>query len=89
MENKSLQMGMIMDGTIQTQEQKQAKDNLDAAVGINQEQLLAQMAAYKAMHTTYKREYKIGRNEKCPCGSGKKYKNCCLDSGKYEQKIKA
>lgn len=20
---------------------------------------------------------KIGRNEKCPCGSGKKYKNCC------------
>lgn len=21
---------------------------------------------------------KIGRNERCPCGSGKKYKNCCL-----------
>ena len=20
---------------------------------------------------------KIGRNEKCPCGSGKKYKHCC------------
>ena len=20
---------------------------------------------------------KIGRNDKCPCGSGKKYKNCC------------
>ena len=20
---------------------------------------------------------KIGRNEICPCGSGKKYKNCC------------
>ena len=20
---------------------------------------------------------KIGRNEKCPCGSEKKYKNCC------------
>jgi SEC-C motif-containing protein len=19
----------------------------------------------------------IGRNEPCPCGSGKKYKNCC------------
>lgn len=26
---------------------------------------------------------KIGRNEKCPCGSGKKYKKCCL--GKDEQ----
>lgn len=22
---------------------------------------------------------KIGRNDKCPCGSGKKYKKCCLD----------
>jgi len=21
---------------------------------------------------------KTGRNELCPCGSGKKYKNCCL-----------
>lgn len=29
--------------------------------------------------TTYKREgAKIGRNDPCPCGSGKKYKNCCL-----------
>jgi uncharacterized protein YecA (UPF0149 family) len=27
---------------------------------------------------------KIGRNDPCPCGSGKKYKNCCLASGKYE-----
>jgi hypothetical protein len=23
---------------------------------------------------------KIGRNEPCPCGSGKKYKRCCLDA---------
>jgi preprotein translocase subunit SecA len=27
-------------------------------------------------------EKKPGRNEPCPCGSGKKYKNCC---GKYQQ----
>jgi len=27
---------------------------------------------------------KIGRNDPCPCGSGKKYKKCCLGSGKYE-----
>lgn len=27
---------------------------------------------------TYRREQpKIGRNDPCPCGSGKKYKNCC------------
>ena len=22
---------------------------------------------------------KIGRNDPCPCGSGKKYKKCCMD----------
>ncbi len=22
---------------------------------------------------------KVGRNDACPCGSGKKYKKCCLD----------
>ena len=24
-----------------------------------------------------KNDKKVGRNDKCPCGSGKKYKNCC------------
>ncbi len=24
-----------------------------------------------------RREKKVGRNEPCPCGSGKKYKKCC------------
>ena len=25
---------------------------------------------------------KIGRNEPCPCGSGRKYKRCCLDKNR-------
>ena len=25
-----------------------------------------------------KKQKKVGRNDPCPCGSGKKYKNCCL-----------
>ena len=29
---------------------------------------------------TIKSEFKIGRNEPCPCGSGKKYKKCCLNN---------
>lgn len=29
-----------------------------------------------------KKEKKIGRNAPCPCGSGKKYKKCCLKKGK-------
>ena len=23
---------------------------------------------------------KVGRNDPCPCGSGRKYKKCCLDA---------
>jgi len=31
--------------------------------------------------TPYKRVMpKIGRNTKCPCGSGLKYKHCCIDT---------
>ena len=26
---------------------------------------------------TVVKEKKVGRNEPCPCGSGKKYKKCC------------
>ncbi|MBA4541777.1 MULTISPECIES: preprotein translocase subunit SecA [Thermoactinomyces] len=29
-----------------------------------------------------RRNDKVGRNEPCPCGSGKKYKNCCLKNEK-------
>ncbi len=28
-------------------------------------------------HTPVRKERKIGRNDPCPCGSGKKYKKCC------------
>ncbi|MDO5432281.1 SEC-C metal-binding domain-containing protein [Eubacterium sp.] len=34
------------------------------------------MKASKERNTIVKKE-KIGRNEPCPCGSGKKYKKCC------------
>jgi hypothetical protein len=30
--------------------------------------------------TFVREEPKIGRNDPCPCGSGKKYKKCCMDS---------
>ena len=31
----------------------------------------------KRSHTVVRNEAKTGRNEVCPCGSGKKYKKCC------------
>jgi uncharacterized protein YecA (UPF0149 family) len=30
------------------------------------------------------KDFKVGRNDPCPCGSGEKYKKCCMASGKYE-----
>jgi len=39
-----------------------------------------------------KKEEKIGRNLSCPCGSGKKYKKCCLikewENLKQQQEIR-
>jgi uncharacterized protein YecA (UPF0149 family) len=26
---------------------------------------------------------KLGRNDLCPCGSGKRFKKCCLKSGRF------
>lgn len=32
-------------------------------------------------HKEKKEEKTVGRNDPCPCGSGKKYKKCCLNKG--------
>ena len=32
---------------------------------------------HEVNRTVVREEPKIGRNDPCPCGSGKKYKNCC------------
>lgn len=34
-------------------------------------------------HTFVRRVHKIGRNDKCPCASGKKFKKCCLNKVAY------
>jgi preprotein translocase subunit SecA len=52
-----------------------------------------QMAAIDATEGTQKiepirnRAPKVGRNEPCPCGSGKKYKNCHLRKGGIKETI--
>ena len=34
----------------------------------------------RKVNTTIVKDKKVGRNEPCPCGSGKKYKKCCIRS---------
>jgi preprotein translocase subunit SecA len=67
---------------------KQAQERRRVAVsktmegrGVDPEQVAAQRAAMAAAQQPEKpmpvrKEVKVGRNDPCPCGSGKKYKNC-------------
>ena len=43
---------------------------------LTEEKMAEIVKAYKRSKTVVKGE-KIGRNDPCPCGSGKKYKKCC------------
>lgn len=59
---------------------KEALEELNS--NVKKQTIVYTKAARKAFGvklTPIKRDSpKIGRNEKCPCGSGKKYKNCCI-----------
>ncbi len=45
---------------------------------LQREQVMQPDAPNAGAHTTYRNpNKKIGRNDPCPCGSGKKYKDCC------------
>lgn len=49
-----------------------------------EEDILRELFKYTSQEP-YKREHrKIGANEPCPCGSGKKFKRCCRGKGKYD-----
>ena len=39
----------------------------------------------KVVKTPVRKKVTVGRNDPCPCGSGKKYKNCCLPKEQAEQ----
>ena len=75
-----------MDATELSQKNYQSKESMETAIQNNQMKQLEELAqTWKKAHTQKVREHKkIGRNDPCPCGSGKKYKNCCLKTGKYE-----
>lgn len=44
---------------------------------LGEEKIKEIVKEYKASKTVRRAEPKIGRNDPCPCGSGKKYKHCC------------
>ncbi len=78
---KKSNTGMIMDvvenNVPVNEERKQA---VEAAITNEQ---MAKLMAMRKVRTQIREYPKIGRNDECPCGSGKKYKNCCLPTGKF------
>ena len=78
--------GMIMDEVPMSEANNQSREAMEAAISTDQMKKFEALAkAWKEAHTQKIRKFdKIGRNDPCPCGSGKKYKNCCLSSGKFE-----
>jgi hypothetical protein len=54
--------------------------NCTTAPNDAQPESASQMHNFAQPPETYRRsEPKIGRNDPCPCGSGRKYKHCCLN----------
>ena len=64
METRTIESHETYDGGDQTRENQDAADSAGAPKG-------------KA-ETIRNRDNKVGRNDPCPCNSGKKYKNCCM-----------
>ena len=48
----------------------------EAAYGGNGDVALAEAATKKKTQPMVRHTQKVGRNDPCPCGSGKKYKHC-------------
>lgn len=44
---------------------------------LGEEKMVEIAKEYKQSRTVRRESPKVGRNDPCPCGSGKKYKHCC------------
>ena len=62
-------MKQMAEGKVQTEIEKQAEQAIEASGKTEDSE--------PKKKEPVKNENKVGRNDPCPCGSGKKYKNCC------------
>jgi uncharacterized protein YecA (UPF0149 family) len=55
-------------------------EEVEAELGISEKKPFLGLFSDSYSHDeiNLKDKMKIGRNDPCPCGSGKKYKKCCL-----------
>ena len=57
---------------------QEALDNSAASLATHPPEPVPAQARLEALSRADRGETKVGRNDPCPCGSGKKYKKCCL-----------
>lgn len=62
-------MKQMAEGKIQTEIEKQSEKAIESS-GKTED-------SKPKKKEPVKKEKSVGRNDTCPCGSGKKYKNCC------------
>jgi len=82
---RDLDENNVVDLTNTTDEQaaEQMKQFEDSV--ITGDQLAQLRALYSRKPKQLVRKHaKIGRNDPCPCGSGKKFKNCCMSTGEFD-----
>jgi preprotein translocase subunit SecA len=63
--------------TINVESREREKSDEQDKVESKPELILSSSEGGSTLGTIRKTEKKIGRNDPCPCGSGKKYKHCC------------
>jgi hypothetical protein len=57
---------------------QEALDNVAADLAAHPPEPVSAQTRLEALTRADRGETKVGRNDPCPCGSGKKYKKCCL-----------
>jgi len=62
---------------VETKQTETRETYQDDAMEQNQDAADSAGAKRKA-ETIRNRDVKVGRNDPCPCNSGKKYKSCCM-----------
>lgn len=60
-------------------EEMPSQESSDISLDFKKKKKEYQYSSTSSDHSEQKKSLKIGRNDPCPCGSGKKYKKCCLN----------
>lgn len=82
---RDLEKENVIDLTNSTDKQAEEQMKQFGDSVITGDQLAQLRALYNRRPKQLVRKHaKVGRNDPCPCGSGKKFKNCCMKNGEFD-----